>query len=131
MTAAVVDASAAAAWLLPDEDGAGGLNRIAEASLFAPSLFWVELRNILIVCERRARIPEGMAETFLAALDGLGIGYDTTPAEADVLALARRHDLTVYVALYLELALRLRAPLLTLDRRLAAAARSAGAEVLD
>ena len=43
-----------------------------------------------------------------------------------VLALARTHRLTVYDAAYLELALRVDAPLATLDRKLAAAARAAG-----
>ena len=39
--------------------------------------------------------------------------------------LAQTHRLTVYDALYLELATRRRAPLLTLDRKLASAAAAA------
>jgi predicted nucleic acid-binding protein len=46
------------------------------------------------------------------------------------LALAREHGLTVYDAAYLELALRRRAGLATLDRALARAARSAGVHVI-
>jgi predicted nucleic acid-binding protein len=47
-----------------------------------------------------------------------------------LLALARTHRLTAYDAAYLELALRADAPLATLDRKLAAAARAAGVPLL-
>jgi predicted nucleic acid-binding protein len=129
MSRLVVDASAAAAWLLPDEDGAAGRAAAADAALDAPWLFWAELRNILIVSERRGRLPAGAAEAFLAATADLGIRLHADPSESEVLRLARAHDLTVYDALYLELALRLDAPLATRDRRLAEAARRAGAAV--
>ena len=130
MRLCVVDASAAAAWLLPDEaeTGAKALTDVAAATLHAPWLFWAELRNILIVCERRGRVPEGAAEAFLSALDGLAIAFDTVPSDAEVLRLSRGYGLTVYDALYLELALRLQAPLLTLDRKLARAAQDAGVD---
>lgn len=41
-----------------------------------------------------------------------------------VLELANRHGLSVYGAMYLELAVRMRLPLVTLDRALAAAGTS-------
>ncbi len=131
MSLCVVDASAAAAWLLPDEDNpVNTLESVASAAPHAPWLFWAEVRNILIVCERRGRLPAGDAEPFLAALDGLGIAFDTAPSEPEVLRLSRQYGLTVYDALYLELALRLQAPLLTLDRKLARAADDAGVATL-
>jgi predicted nucleic acid-binding protein len=43
---------------------------------------------------------------------------------------SRAHRLTVYDAAYLELARRLDAPLATLDRALAAAARAAAVDLL-
>jgi len=43
-----------------------------------------------------------------------------------IVDLAESHGLTVYDALYLDLALRLSLPLATLDRKLAAAAQRAG-----
>jgi len=46
------------------------------------------------------------------------------------LQLAERHRLTVYDSAYLELALRRRLPLATLDRQLRAAAQSEGTELL-
>ncbi|MHB1104092.1 MAG: type II toxin-antitoxin system VapC family toxin [Devosia sp.] len=45
-------------------------------------------------------------------------------------ALSDRHDLTVYDAAYLELALRKELALATLDKELTAAARAAGVSVL-
>ena len=47
-----------------------------------------------------------------------------------MLALARGHRLTIYDAAYLELALRADAPLATLDRQLASAARAARVPLL-
>jgi predicted nucleic acid-binding protein len=122
----VVDASAVAGWLLPDEDGADPAALIAgNEEIAAPWLFWAELRNILVVNERLGRIPAGIVELAVEAVEGLGIALDTAPSGPGVLDLARRHRLTVYDALYLELALRGGGRLATLD---AALRRSAEAE---
>jgi len=121
----VVDASAMAGWLLPDETGPGLADAFtADADICAPWLLWAEFRNILIVSERRGRLPQGMADELIEAVEGLGIALDTAPSPAGVLVLARRHGLTVYDALYLDLALRREAALATLDNKLAQAARS-------
>lgn len=127
----VVDASALAAWLLPDETGADLGTLITEnVEVLAPWLLWAELRNILIVTERRGRLPQGMADQLIEAVDGLEIELDTTPSNAAVLALARRNALTVYDALYLELALRRGAMLATLDGKLEQAARAEGVAIV-
>lgn len=126
-TPLVIDASAVAAWLMPDETGEDLLRLTRWRTLrLAPWLFWAELRNILIVGERRGRLPAGAAEEFLEAVAGLGIALDARPAEARVMALARSRGLTVYDALYLELALRRGAELMTLDAALARAAMAEG-----
>lgn len=51
-------------------------------------------------------------------------------AWSETLTLADRHNLTVYDAAYLELAMRRALPLATLDTRLADAARAEGLAVL-
>jgi predicted nucleic acid-binding protein len=61
----------------------------------------------------------------LADLARLRIGLDRDADDEMVLGLARTHQLTVYDAAYLELAVRMDAPLAMVDRRLAAAARAA------
>jgi predicted nucleic acid-binding protein len=126
----VVDASAVAGWLLPDEGSRDPAAILAgEEALAAPWLLWAELRNILVVNERRGRLPAGLAEQLVEAVEGLGIALDTAPSGPGVLALARRHGLTVYDALYLELALRRHGRLATLDAALGRAAEAEGVSV--
>lgn len=51
-------------------------------------------------------------------------------ASTETLSLARQHGLSIYDAAYLELALRLGAPLATLDTELRATAKALGLHVL-
>ena len=122
----VVDASALAGLVLPD--GAPGrlAEVLGEAEAVAPALLWAEIRNVLLMAERRGRIGPGVLEKATAILDGLGIGVDTAPSGDRVVALARRHGLTIYDALYLELAHRQAVPLATSDRALMRAAEAEG-----
>jgi predicted nucleic acid-binding protein len=89
-----------------------------------PILWWFEVRNVLVINERRGRIDPPSSSAFLTDLEGLPIHFDRQPNGERVLALARTHRLTVYDAAYLELALRVDAPLATLDGQLARAARA-------
>lgn len=83
----------------------------------------------MIASERRGQLPRGAAERLLGAAEGLRIRLHADPLETVVLRLARVHGLSVYDALYLDLGLRLGAALITLDGRLAAAARAEGIAV--
>lgn len=65
-----------------------------------------------------------MADALLDTLDDLAISLDHSPDSERVLRLARRHDLTAYDALYLELALRTGSTLATLDKALRRAAKA-------
>jgi len=121
----VLDASVTVAWAFADEDhavAAAALALIRNDQGCVPSLWWFELRNVLIVNERRGRLRETYTAVFLRNLGRLPIVVDRAPEEAAVLTLARRHGLTVYDASYLELAERYAAPLATLDTTLAQAA---------
>jgi predicted nucleic acid-binding protein len=123
----VVDASVTISWYLADEATATTqsiLQRLGESEAIAPVLWWFEIRNVLLVNERRGRLHVTQTAAILAHLARLPITLDRDPAGDAVLALARAHRLTFYDATYLELALRRAAPLATLDRRLAAAART-------
>jgi predicted nucleic acid-binding protein len=124
----VVDASIAAAWMLPDEQSAladAVIENIGDTPAFVPALFWFEIRNLLIINERR-RLDPGKVDRLLSDLADLGLAIDTAPSSEDMLGLARRYGLTVYDAAYLELALRRSATLATLDGKLATAASEAG-----
>lgn len=128
----VLDASMAAAWLLPEEysDAAETVISTIEAPCPIPSLFFFEVRNILAMSERRGRIVAGgalvnMERVRRLPLDDAGIGGD-----GYVLLLAANHSLSAYDAAYLALALNRSIALATLDRKLAAAARKEGVMVL-
>jgi len=95
-----------------------------------PSLWWFEVRNILVVNERRKRIAESGTTNFLRELSRLRIVVDREPDEAAVLKLARAHRLSVYEASYLELALREAISIATLDDQLATAAVAEGADII-
>lgn len=123
----VIDSSAVLGALLPDEAGTD-LDTLFEPydEIVAPWLMWAEVRNILLVAERRGRLAAGLVEDILEALHDLGIALDQTPRSAAVLRLARRHQLSVYDALYLELALHQEADLATHDQALRRAAIAEG-----
>lgn len=117
----VLDASVAASWAFPDEAGSStssALQVLATDGAIVPALFWFELRNILVVNERRGRIREAETRSFLRNLAILPIQVDTLIDEDEVMRMARTYQLTVYDAAYLELASSRKLPLATLDRQL-------------
>jgi predicted nucleic acid-binding protein len=121
----VLDASVTACWAFQDEDHplAGlALDRLTTDDAIVPALWWFEVRNILVVNERRGRVSESVTRAFLRHLASLPVRVDSAPDEDEVLRLARAHRLSVYDAAYLELALRQGCPLASLDRELVAAA---------
>jgi predicted nucleic acid-binding protein len=123
----VVDASVAACWIMPDERHAvaeRAFARIARDPIAAPCLWWFELRNVLIVNERRGRMDPAQSAKALRLLAALPVAIDMEADEEALMRLARRRRLTVYDAAYLELALRKGYPLATLDDALADAARA-------
>lgn len=127
----VVDASVVAAWILPDEDTEAAARHIGMdpgQSLVAPFHFPAEMANVVLMAIRRGRVTEDQAVRFREAVAGLALEIDQSgPASLRerTLRLAQAHDLTIYDALYLELALRLDLPLATFD---AALGRAAAAE---
>ena len=129
----VLDASVAACWAFPDEHdprAEAALVRVRMENAVVPSLWWFEVRNILVVNERRKRIAESGTTNFLRELSRLRIVVDREPDEAAVLKLARAHRLSVYEASYLELALREAISIATLDDQLATAAVAEGADII-
>ena len=129
----VLDASITACWAFQDEDhpDAGlAFDRMRSGEAVVPCLWWFEVRNILVVNERRRRIAESETAAFLLNLSRLRIRVDRAPDENAVLRLARTHRLSVYDAAYLELAQREGLPLATLDTDLQKAAAAEGVALL-
>jgi predicted nucleic acid-binding protein len=94
------------------------------ARLHAPSLLAVELANAVTTrCRREPQHATAYAHALHRMLDGPVTLHRVDPFE--VFALALRRNVTAYDAAYLWLSNRLECDLLTLDRRLADAARAA------
>ena len=129
-TAFVVDASVSAAWFLPDEATAytqAALHATATAELWVPTLWLLEVANLLHSAQRRRRITAAKRAELAAAAAGLRLRVCREPVGLLTLdALAAEHALSAYDACYLELALRRRLPLATLDRALLAAMQRCG-----
>ena len=111
------------------------LLREAPANVWrVPFCFAYELANVLLKHERRGEIARGALEAVLAELDRLKVRSETLPEKEDFRAavdLARRHRISMFDGLYLLLALKLEAELVTRDAGLAAAALSEGCSVQD
>jgi predicted nucleic acid-binding protein len=125
----VLDASVALAWAFGDESSAIADRArllVESGGAAVPGLWWFELRNVLLQGERRRRIAGREVDAFLESLHNLFLQIAPLPTDAAIFESARRWRLTIYDAAYLELAQRLKAPLATLDRQLADAARAAG-----
>jgi predicted nucleic acid-binding protein len=95
----------------------------------APALWPFEVANVLSAAERRGRISAAAQAAFLERLRLLPVAIEHRPAAwlaQQILPLARTYHLSAYDAAYLELAIRERLPLATLDDDLRRAASAAG-----
>lgn len=134
MKAAVIDASAAAAWLLPDEQHpVGDLHyaraRSQQGAYQAPALWLWELGNILTMAYRRNRLPRAHYERGLELAAQAQVEIDAPPnlhRQSQILRLAEAHQLSFYDASYLELVVRLNGTLVSRDANLVRAAQACG-----
>lgn len=126
----VVDASVGAAWFLPDEATPyteAALQATAERAVHVAMLWLLEMGNLLLSAQRRRRINDAKRRELVTRAQALRLQVDREPVLMTTLdALAARHALSVYDAAYLELALRLRLPLATLDVAMLKAMTDAG-----
>jgi predicted nucleic acid-binding protein len=125
----VIDASVLADWFLEDKTDPrveASIDALTQVDACAPSLLFFEIRNALLVSERRRRITEAESAAFLRELALLRIRLEPPGEDVNLMALARERRLTVYDAAYLELARREGLPLATLDRDLERAAIAEG-----
>ena len=131
--AIVLDVSIAAAWCFPDEQADAAdraFDELPRVGGVVPGIFRYEIRNVLVVNERRGRIDQAGSARFLMRLRDLHLLQDDAHDEDTVMALARKHGLSAYDAAYLETALRRGDALATLDRDLASAATAEGVALL-
>jgi predicted nucleic acid-binding protein len=129
----VLDASVVISWAMPDEGhpvADAAFQRIQTDSAVVPAIWWYEIRNILVINERRSRISQEDAARFL--LDMARFDIEVRPVENSQLTidLARQHTLSVYDAAYLALAIEEKLPIATLDQALRSTAISRGVSLL-
>lgn len=125
MSVQVVDASSLAALLFGEPEAARVANLLEGAERIAPSLVRYEMAS---VCLKKQHAYPDLRDPLLSALDlypQLGIVEAEVPA-TELTRLASDARVTAYDAAYLWVALLVRAPLLTLDRKLARAATRLG-----
>lgn len=128
----VIDASVALSWMFSDEQSdlaQAIMVEVAERGAVVPSLWPLEVGNVLLMGVRRGRLTASQRDASLSDLSELDIEIDdqtSARAWAVALPLAERFALTLYDAAYLELAQRRDMPLATLDRQLGAAAEQLG-----
>jgi predicted nucleic acid-binding protein len=132
----VLDCSMTMAWAFSDETTSGTVSVLELAgreACSAPGVWPLEVCNAVITAQRRGRFSSDDVRLFLDLLGGLRVSVEDLTlrhAVGKVLPLAVQHAISSYDAAYLELALRRRAPLATLDAGLARAALEAGVELI-
>jgi predicted nucleic acid-binding protein len=125
----VIDTSVVMSWCFKDETNRyadGILDFLEEATAMAPSIWPLEVGNVLLVAERKKRLSEADSMRFVTLLSELPIIVEQEPPERmmhEILMLAREHKLSSYDASYLDLAMRKGLSIATIDKNLVAAAK--------
>jgi predicted nucleic acid-binding protein len=132
----VVDASITLAWCLSDERDALAervLEQVVTDGAVAPGHWPLEVANGLWAAERRGRLDATDTERvrrLLADLDIEVVPVELSTATTAVLDAARNLGLSVYDAVYLDLARFRDVPIATLDDDLARACQESGVQLV-
>jgi len=132
----VIDASVAMTWCFKDEITPVTqrlLQDLGSKPALVPAWWYVEIANVLALAERKGRLSTTEIIDFIAVLDNAQIEVDNEAPQrafSHLLPLCRKHRLTSYDAIYLDLAQRRRLPLATLDGPLRKAAKKLGVKLL-
>ena len=133
----VIDNSVVMAWCFEDEtsDYADGvLDGLASATALVPTIWTLEVTNVLLVAERQKRLSRADSGRFVSLLRSLPIriqGDTADRALGEVMTVARDTGLSSYDASYLELAMREGLPIATLDAAVRRAARKCRVPLLE
>ena len=117
----VVDASVAVKWLVPEDDSDIARNLAAGGDdLHAPRLMASEIANAVWRKARLGEIERGEAGTMMASVPGMPVRWNADETVcADAIRVALALDKPVYDFMYLALAHRIGATVVTADRRFA------------
>jgi predicted nucleic acid-binding protein len=132
----VVDNSVVMSWCFKDETNNYAdtvLDKLSETTAIVPSIWPLEVVNVLLVAERRKRLKQADSVRFITLLSQLPIVVEHEWPEkmmTDLLALGRATNLSSYDASYLDLAMRKDCPIATLDNRLMDAAQDVSVKIV-
>jgi predicted nucleic acid-binding protein len=130
--AIVLDASAALAAVLPDEDSAfceAAVVAGLKEGIVAPALWPYEVQNGLLVALRRKRLDAESLGQALEALRSFAPSLKAAEGLGVELRVAQEHALSGYDAAYVAVAIAINGKLATTDEKLRAAAASAGVKL--
>jgi predicted nucleic acid-binding protein len=101
-------------------------------NVYVPAVFYLECNNVLISSLKKQRINNSDYEEYLQILTQLPVTVDkfcsTSEALYSIGRIATAYNLTSYDSAYLELALRLKAKIATLDKELRSSCEIANIE---
>ena len=131
----VLDCSVAMSWFLPDEEltSVELLHRVINYGALVPSVWQLEIANVLISACKKERITMDNCLSVLDELKNLPIkiqGPFHNKVFCNIVDLAKKFNLTSYDSSYLELAVRYDVPLATFDKKLVIACNSLNIQVL-
>lgn len=135
MSSFVLDASMALGWILdkPIPPRANQVRqRLRQTVALVPSLWHYEVTNVLVMARRTRHITEAELASLLEDIEAWKnfVSVEPVVRPRQLAEIAQGTGLTVYEAAYIEVALRHRLPLATLDKELEVAARKAGVNLL-
>lgn len=133
----VLDCSVTLAWILNE----GAATKKAESVLYVlekniakvPTIWPLEVANVLCLAERKNKLTALEVAEFKEFLSALPINIDNETsfkAMGSIYTLAKKENLTIYDAAYLEIAIRENYPLATFDQALKNAAKSYDVELV-
>ena len=129
----VIDCSFAAALFLPDENSENVndffLSLLPDDEVHVPALWWYEVANVLAVAERRKRLGYADIAKCITLFEKMNLKTDHLSGAGyakEIYELAQKNKLSAYDAAYLELTIRKKANLASLDKDLVNAALHSG-----
>jgi len=128
----VLDCSVVLAWTMPDEESEYAdqvLDLLIDQQAIVPSLWHLEIMNVLLMAEKRGRIVADKIPVVLETIGQLNIETDRKDieiSENNFFLFAQQHEITSYDATYLYLAQRENLLLATLDKKMKSIAKQLG-----
>lgn len=124
----VVDASVAIKWLLPEEGSATARQLLTEGhELIAPAWLQIEILSIVLRAVRQKRLSHDAGTEVIETFNSMPVSFgEDAPLRRQAWDVAVIHGGSLYDALYITLALKTDADLISADAGMIRVARAAG-----